>query len=168
MDIFEEFGTCAFSFAVGSDEGQNHIFLNTWGSESCQTDPDGTPVLDGLVVDPAGTAFFDFRPGYSGNLIGHTGSMSMYFQIVEIVEELINDVISLNLQQGISNSLDAKLDSALNALDDVNENNDAAAINSLNAFINAVEAQRGIKIPDADADALIAEANVMIAILEAQ
>ena len=38
----------------------------------------------------------------------------------------------------------------------------------MNAFINAVEAQRGIKIPDADADALIAEANVMIAILEAQ
>jgi hypothetical protein len=59
-----------------------------------------------------------------------------------MIENLVAIVISLNLHLGISNSLDAKLSSALNALDDLNENNDVAAIDSLNAFINAVEAQR--------------------------
>jgi len=48
------------------------------------------------------------------------------------------------------------------ALDDLNQNNDVAAINSLEAFINEVEAQRGKKISDAEADALIALAKQII------
>jgi len=71
------------------------------------------------------------------------------------IEALIAAVISLNLQQGITNSLDAKLGAALNALDDLNTNNDAAAINTLEAFINAVEAQRGKEISELDAHGLI-------------
>jgi hypothetical protein len=83
----------------------------------------------------------------------------------EAIEALVATVISLNLKQGISNSLDAKLGSALNALDDVNENNDVAAINTLEAFMNAVEAQRGGWINEADADALIAAALCIINML---
>lgn len=71
----------------------------------------------------------------------------------------------MNLHQGIENSLDAKLDAAVQALDDINQNNDVAAINTLGAFINAVEAQRGKKITEADADALIAAAQEIIAAL---
>jgi hypothetical protein len=71
------------------------------------------------------------------------------------IEALIAAVISLNLHHGISNSLDAKLGAALNALDDVNTNNDGAAVNTLEAFISAVEAQRGKEISETDADALI-------------
>ena len=48
---------------------------------------------------------------------------------------------------------------------DLNENNDVAAVNSLEAFINAVQAQRGNKIPEADADALIAAAQQIIDLL---
>ncbi|HUU19910.1 MAG TPA: hypothetical protein VMW72_22350 [Sedimentisphaerales bacterium] len=79
--------------------------------------------------------------------------------------DLIDTVAAMNLQQGIDNSLDAKLDAALNALDDVNQNNDVAAINTLNAFINAVEAQRDNKITSDQADILIAKANSIIAML---
>ena len=86
----------------------------------------------------------------------------------ELLMELAQDVIDLNLQQGISNSLDAKLSAAMQALDDINENNDVAAINTLQAFINAVEAQRGNKIPEADADALIAAAQEIIDLLGAE
>jgi hypothetical protein len=50
---------------------------------------------------------------------------------------------------------DAKLDAALNALADMNTNNDSAAINSLQSFINAVEAQRGKQISEEEADFLI-------------
>ncbi|UCG56935.1 MAG: right-handed parallel beta-helix repeat-containing protein [Phycisphaerales bacterium] len=83
----------------------------------------------------------------------------------EAIEQLIDQVAALNLQKGIDNSLDAKLDAAFKALDDVNANNDVAAINALQAFINAVEAQRGDKISDADADALIAAVQDIIAML---
>ena len=54
------------------------------------------------------------------------------------------------------------LDAVVRALDDLNQNNDVAAINSLEAFINEVEAQRGKKISDAEADALIALAKQII------
>lgn len=83
----------------------------------------------------------------------------------ELIGALIAEVIALNLHHGITNSLDAKLDSALDSLQDANENNDVAAINNLNAFINAVEAQRGNKIPEPDADALIALAQSIIDLL---
>jgi hypothetical protein len=55
-------------------------------------------------------------------------------------------VACVNLAHGLSNSLDSKLDAALNALGDASERNDAAAVNSLQAFTNAVEAQRGKSI----------------------
>ncbi len=59
-------------------------------------------------------------------------------------------------------SLDAKLDAAQQAINDLNENNDAATINSLQAFINAVEAQRGNQITDKQANELIARAQEII------
>lgn len=79
-----------------------------------------------------------------------------------LTKQLITQVEGLNLQQGIENSLHAMLDAVVRALDDLNQNNDVAAINSLEAFINEVEAQRGKKISDAEADALIALAKQII------
>lgn len=64
-------------------------------------------------------------------------------QIVELMlASLIQVVATLNLHAGLANSLDAELSSAQNALKDVNQDNDVAAINSLAALINAVAAQR--------------------------
>ena len=80
----------------------------------------------------------------------------------EHISNLVDTVGDMNLQQGIDNSLDAKLDSALNALDDVNQNNDVAAINSLQAFINAVEAQRDNKLTDDQASTLVEAAQGII------
>ena len=84
---------------------------------------------------------------------------------IELVLDLMQNVIDLNLQQGIENGLVAKLEAAMQSLDDINANNDVAAVNTLEAFINAVEAQRGTKITEADADALIAAAQEIIALL---
>ncbi len=80
----------------------------------------------------------------------------------DLVAQLVADIIGLNLSQGIANSLDAKLDAALKALEDLNTHNDVAAIGSLEAFINAVQAQRGGAIAEADADTLIATAQTAI------
>ena len=85
--------------------------------------------------------------------------------IMEAIEDLIATVVSLNLQQGIENALDAKLGAVIQALDDVNQNNDVSAINMLNALIQNVEAQRGISLTDAQADQLIADAQATIDLL---
>lgn len=77
---------------------------------------------------------------------------------VAAIENLAMTVFEMNLQNGIENSLDGKLDAALEALSDVNVNNDGAACNSLAAFSNAVEAQRGKQINGAQADQLTASA----------
>jgi len=82
-----------------------------------------------------------------------------------LINGLINDVLMLNLQQGISNSLDTKLSAALQAVDDFNACNDIAAINTLEAFVAAVQAQSGNKIPTEDANALIATAQEVISAL---
>ncbi|MBW8038890.1 MAG: hypothetical protein FVQ85_02695 [Planctomycetes bacterium] len=84
-----------------------------------------------------------------------------------LILQLIITVADLNLHHGIDNSLDSKLDAALNALDDLKANNDVAAINTLQAFINSVEAQSGNKIPVEDANNLIAETQYIIDLLNA-
>lgn len=86
----------------------------------------------------------------------------------DLIGDIVSYVINLNLQRGITNSLDAKLYNALSALDDTNENNDIAGCNSLEAFINAVEAQRGKKISNNEADELIAAAQNIISIIGCQ
>jgi hypothetical protein len=82
-----------------------------------------------------------------------------------MIENLVVQVAGFNLQQGIDNSLDAKLAAALDALQDVNTNNDASAVNKLEAFISEVEAQREKKITNEQADELIAQAQAIIALL---
>jgi len=112
------------------------------------TDLDGNPRIVGTAVDMG--AFEAQLP-----------------DPVQLLKELAQQVIDLNLQSGISNSLDAKLNAALKAIDHLNDNNDVAAINTLQAFIRAVEAQRGNKIPVDDADDLIAAAQQIIDLLMA-
>lgn len=82
-----------------------------------------------------------------------------------VIEDIVEQIIELNIENNISNAYDAKLDSALTALDDNNEKNDGSAVNSMHAFINSVEAQRGKKLTDAQADELIASAQMAIDLL---
>jgi hypothetical protein len=90
------------------------------------------------------------------------GAYDLQSDPATLIQELMSVVINLNIHAGIANSLDAKLNAAIAALDDVNENNDVAAVGSMQAFINAVEAQRGNKISPEDADSLIAKAQTII------
>ena len=84
---------------------------------------------------------------------------------VQLLLELNDTVMNLNLQRGIDNSLDTKLNRALDALSDAITNNDVSAVNALNAFINETLAQRGNKITETDADFLIQEAEAILNLL---
>lgn len=150
--------------------GSNVVWLNWDGN-------DGDIFLyDGTTTMPLTNDDFDaWRPCISGSNVAWEQEDGMDWEIylaspvspdpADLIGQLVDQVESLNLQHGIDNSLDAKLGSALGALDDINENNDVAAINSLQAFINAVEAQSGSHIPEEDADALIAAAQEIIDLL---
>ena len=136
---------------------------------------DGVPV-EGCTGDP-GQAWPDpcissrVMPNGDGEITVLTASASVWvlgspiLTPVKLIEYLINSVNAINLQHGIENSLDVKLEAATNALLDTTAKNDVAAINSLQAFINAVEAQRGHKITDTEADELIAATQEIIASL---
>jgi parallel beta-helix repeat protein len=69
-----------------------------------------------------------------------------------IVDEMIDDVQDMGLPDGTENSLISKLD---NAKKSIEKGNDNAAANQLEAFINQVEALRGKKLTDEEADSLI-------------
>jgi hypothetical protein len=56
---------------------------------------------------------------------------------------MMNLVQSFKLQQGIENSLDAKLAAAQAALNAANDGNRPTACNQIQAFINEVQAQSG-------------------------
>jgi len=79
---------------------------------------------------------------------------------IEAVDVLISVKESMGLEHGIETSLDAKLDAAEKSLINGNE---ATAMNQLEAFINEVEAQRGMKITEEQAHILVALAEWIIA-----
>lgn len=85
---------------------------------------------------------------------------------VELLQELVAEVMNLNLDSGVDNSLDSKLSVALGALQDMQSGNDGSAINLIQSFISEVEAQAGTQITQAVADQLVAEANAILQLLD--
>lgn len=83
----------------------------------------------------------------------------------EGISELITLVESFNLKRGIENSLDAKLQNVLAALVAANAGQRQDAINKIQAFINEVEAQRGDRLTNEQADILVEMANAIILLL---
>jgi hypothetical protein len=133
------------------------------------SDPDGDPIT--LSLSPVGPYPME-TTHVTLTVSDDQGGSSECTATVKVLTasegilRLIAKVMVLNLHNGIENSLDAKLENALKALDDLNANNDVAAINAIEAFINHVQAQSGDKISVADADDLIYAANNIIVALQ--
>ena len=99
---------------------------------------------------------------------GATGTTTQVVNVqtpVQSINDLVTLVQSMNLARGISNSLDTKLQNAASALSAENAGDRGDAINKLQAFINATQAQSGNQLTAAQANQLIAAANRIIAIL---
>ena len=136
-------------------DGDYHLLLDSpcidtgdpnYVAEANETDLDGYSRIVNGVVDMGAYEFELLTP-------------------VELLLDLADQIDELGLNKGIANSLRSKLEAALGKLEDDNEKNNVAAINSLQAFINTVEAQSGKKIPEADGDALIEAAQEIIELL---
>ena len=101
--------------------------------------------------------------GFDGGVFGF--QLALRPPIFNLMLALNDAVMTLNLPQGIETSLLAKLENALTKLEDGNPINDAAAIANLGAFVNEVEAKTPNPIPQVDAEALIAAAQAIIALM---
>ena len=135
----------------------------------------------GVLTEPnsgPGSVTGNHNYAWSGNysvtveLIDNDGDIGSDVFVIEVlpvpevmVETLSDELDTMELPAGTANSLDTSLDTATKVLQDSNQNNDVAAINALEAFINELEAQRGKKIPSEVADTLIAKAQEIIAAL---
>lgn len=106
------------------------------------------------------TATFD--DGTSGIFVA-----SLERDPVSLLDNLIDTVVQLGLNPGVTNPLLDKLNSARTKITNDNPNDDGTAINMLNDFISIVEAKRDKAIDSSDADMLIAAAVDIIAVLEA-
>lgn len=126
----------------------------------------GASALQNIAVQAGDQIQLLFGAGNGRNGLNFTITLTTdSVDPVSAIEALALTVVDMNLHNGIENSLDGKLDAALAALEDTNMNNDGAACNSLLAFVNAVEAQRGNKITSVQADQLAAAAHEISSIL---
>ena len=84
-----------------------------------------------------------------------------------LLMELAQTVVAMNVQVGISNSLDAKLSNAIAALDSAKQGQRFNAVSLLSAFTHEVDAQRGMKLTECQADQLMAQADDIVSLLTA-
>jgi len=96
----------------------------------------------------------------AGNYATDTITITVLISNPELLIQRLNETIETwNLPKGTENSLTSKLEGALHLLDIGNEN---GAIHKLMGLINQAEALRGKKLPDEQANYLIAEAQRII------
>jgi hypothetical protein len=92
------------------------------------------------------------------------GFVVKLMKVETTIEQLATRVQALNAKQGVINSLDAKLQNVRDSLTAANAGQRQDAVNKLQAFINACEAQRATL--GADADTLITRATEIITMLQ--
>lgn len=158
--------------------GYEEITLDGSGSY----DPDGTIVSYSwsqggtpIAVGAAPTLSFDIGL-YTLDLTvtdndGAADTSSVVITVLQadpavMISALTDEVESFNLQQGIANSFDAKLQNVQDALTAANAGLRQDAINKLEAFKAACEAQRDKMLTSDQADALIRDANYIIETLQ--
>jgi len=120
--------------------------------DACDPDDDGDGVPDADDACPE-----EDSTGFDAD---GDGCIDTFEGLTDVINTLEDDVLS----DEIKNSLVSKVDNALKSDD---KENDEAAINQLQAFINQVEAQRGNKISGEVADTLIGYANNIIEQIQA-
>ena len=118
-----------------------------------------------VAVDPSGNVYITGQSYGSGTNYDYVTIKYAQPVPTEAIKSLIAYVISLNLKQGIENSLDAKLDNALRALEAANAGLRQDAANKILAFINEIEAQRDKALTNEQANTLLEKASDILLML---
>ena len=153
------------SIIISSANGGN--FFDPAPGKSIWVTEDGLNVEVVSFMINAESSITDEVSGYN---IGADGTDDMTATLVlrvsqkdtVAVENLIDDIESMDLPNGIQNSLTSKLQKVLDSLNAPNADQRNDAVNKLNAAINSIEAQAGKKISIEQADYLIAEIQKII------
>jgi len=150
-------------------------WVGFWGNMEQSVYPIGVPLTFSLRIDNVRvgmttlgleTYFYDHavrgwltETHYTMYFTQGIGPVSV---VSAVFKYLVDATADLNLEGGVAASLNATLAGAGAVLEDGNDSNDVAAVGKLRAFIRQVDAQAGKKIPQADADALMAAAQEII------
>lgn len=142
---------------------QNEIVLAEWNASDGLSGIDSANgnVASGQPIDTAGAGGHSFEV-VATDIAGNTSEVShnyTVFSAAQASESLMTQVDAVVSHDGIRNSLRSKLDAVLQSLA---EGNRSAARGQLGAFINEVEDLRGEEISVADADSLIAYAQLIL------
>jgi hypothetical protein len=144
----------------GNNTGEFDIFMyqistgRLWRVTDTPTNED----LNDISVLPDGSFNIAFDEGADlehRNVYGVHIVLPSSVTTAGLLQQLIDLVAADNLRQGISNSLDAKLQDVQAALNAARNNNIGTACNLMTAFINDVNAQSGKSITTAQAQALL-------------
>jgi hypothetical protein len=142
----------AVTYTVSATDKEDGSIAGNCVPPSASTFPIGTTTVTCTATDLGGhtvSAMFDVV------VKGATGQIT----------DLSKKVSTINLNQGIANSLDAKLHAVQDALASVKDGKTGAACNKLDAALNEISAQSGKDITVAQADALIADINRIKAVI---
>jgi hypothetical protein len=104
--------------------------------------------------------------GYTGEYPIDVSNWQLGIDSTNSINTLLDTIQSINLQQGIMNSLDSKLQNARDSLTAANTGQRSDAINKMLAFISACEAQRDKGLTQVQANFLIDKAQMIIALLQ--
>lgn len=148
---------------VGFNTGEEfdlYLFQISTGRLWRVTDTGFNEFLSDISLVPEGGSFnivFDQGDLLSStlNVYGARITLPSAVTPASLLQQLIDLVGSYNLKQGISNSLDTKLQDAQAALDAARNNNIGTACNLVTSFMNEVSAQSGKSITTAQAQALL-------------
>jgi hypothetical protein len=131
---------------ITMDYGTNPIFIGT----------SGETVFDGKLNGVVDEASIYNRPLTSTEIadLFAAGGAGKCRSASGLLSRLVAFVQTLNLSAGIANSLDAKLQTILGALDDAGAGDNVSACGKIGAFLNEVNAQEGGRISSAQAEQL--------------
>lgn len=129
------------------DYGSRPLFIGTSG----ETVFDGR--LDGIVDEAS--VYNRALTGAETAALHAAGSSGKCASAAGLLTSLVNFVQTLNVSRGIANSLDVKLQNALEALDAAGAGDMVSACGAMAAFLNEARAQSGQALTEAQAAQLI-------------